>query len=450
MGRSRLLSLAVPAMLEMLLTMMVMFADTLMISPLGPASLAASGIANQVFFILILVLSVIGIGCNVLVAHAFGAKQEQQVKQVLEQSLFTALLAGLLLVAAVAWATPFLLALFQAEPTVHEMGSSYLAILSCSIPFLAFSLTIGAYLRGIGNMKTPMLVALFANLVNIVGNYLLIYGTGPLPALGINGSAVATLIARIAGLAVLVTIVQRSLHRIGPGWLRWRTHQREVYRSLLAVGGPAALSQAGYHVGQVVMLGIVALVGTNAIAARQISLSVESLSFLPGLGISIAITSIVGQHLGAREITQSYQEAAAAIKWAVGIMSAIGLFLFCSAEFLVGMFTDDQEVAALTVLCLQIMAVAQPAKAANMVLDGIFRGAAKTRWSLYVTLSGVWVWSLPLAYLIGIQLGWALPGIFVVISLEEWLRAAANLAFFFRKRWLMQQPSTLHAANGQT
>ncbi len=436
---NRLLSMAWPAMLEMLLYMLVFFVDTLMISPLGPAPLAAAGIANQIFSILVLLLSVVATGCNVLVAHASGANQPTEAKQVAEQSLFASFIAGSALMAGIALAAPSLMEWFHAGAQVQSLGVSFMRILAYSIPFLAVSMTLGAYLRGTGDMKTPMLAALLTNVLNVVGNLVLIHGAGPFPALGIDGSAIATLLARGAGLGVLLYLLYRRHDRIGGSMFRLSHHHPYLYRRLLSIGGPAALQQVGYHTGQMAMVIIIAMIGTTAIAARQISLSVESLSFLPGFGIGLAITSLVGMHLGAGALRQSYDEGAAAVRLGVWIMGSLGLVLFLAAEWLVGLFTTDQTVFPMAVLCLKIMAFAQPAKAANMILEGIFRGAAKTRWSLYVTLAGVWLWSLPLAYLTGVHFQWGLAAVFAVLALEEWLRAAANLLYFLKKRWMPVQ-----------
>jgi putative MATE family efflux protein len=438
---NRLLSLAWPAMLEMLLYMLVLFVDTLMISPLGPAALAAAGIANQIFSILVLLLSVVATGCNVLVAHASGANLPAEAKQVAEQSLFASFLIAAGVTAAITLTTPWMMALFQAQADVQALGAPFLRILAWSIPFLALSMTLGAYLRGKGDMKTPMLAAFFTNLFNVAGNLVFIHGVGPIPALGIDGSALATLLARMAGLALLFLLLYKRHHAIGSSMFRLSRHRPDVYRRLLSIGGPAALQQAGYHAGQMVMVIIIAMIGTTAVAARQISMSVESLSFLPGFGIGLAITSLVGLHLGAGSHRRCYEEAASAIRLGVSIMGSIGLALFLSAEWLVGMFTADQTVFPLAVLCLKIMAFAQPAKAANMILDGIFRGAAKTRWSLYVTLAGVWMWGLPLAYAAGVRMEWGLPAVFVVLALEEWLRAGANTLYFVKRKWLIAKPT---------
>jgi MATE family multidrug resistance protein len=432
--RRDVLNLALPAMGEQLLSMMVGIVDTFLVGHLGAASLAAVGLANQWVFMATMLFGAIATGSTALIARFIGARKPDQANEVLRQSMLLGALIGIIATVLGLSLAQQAVALLGAEPDVIGLGTSYLRVVS-SIFFFSTLMFIGnASLRGAGDTRTPLFVMLVVNALNIVVAWTAINGPFGLPQLGVVGSALGAATGRLVGGLLVLGIllrgrvnIQLKLTNLRPDWA--------LIRRILRVGLPSGLEQLLFRTGHMVFARILAELGTVAYAANQVAMNGWSLSFMPGFGFALAATTLVGQGLGAEDPEGAQRRGYTAYRMGAALMGTVGLAFLLFPAQIVGFFTDDPQVIAIGTMPLRMVGLIQPLLAATMIFTGGLRGAGDTRWPMFVTGGSIWLVRLPLAYLFALVLDWGLPGAWGALALDLSLRGLLNFLRFRGGRW---------------
>ncbi len=422
----RVLALALPAVGEQLLNMTVGLADTFMVGHLGAEAVAAVGLANQAVLLVTTFFAAVATGVTALVARHTGAAEGDRANGITHQGYLLGAALGVAMMAlGLALATPTMLVL-QAPAEVVAPGANYLSIVAITF-LLASWLFIGnAALRGSGDTRSPMLIMLAVNVVNIIVAYAFIYGPGPLPALGVAGSAIGAAIGRGAGGLIVTYLLWR-----GRAGLRLRLRHLlpdgVQIKRILNIGLPAGAEQLLMRFAMTAYTMTVAALGTQAFAAHQLALQGESLSYMPGFGFAVAATTLVGQGLGAGNPARARADAYLASRLAAIVMTAMGVLFFVFPAQIMGVFINDPEVIRLGIWPLRLVAFSQPALALVMVLAGALRGAGDTRATLAITGASLWLVRLPLALLLvgpfGLVGAWIAMGVDLNLrGLGMWLR----------------------------
>jgi MATE family multidrug resistance protein len=422
--RRDVLNLALPAMGEQLLSMMVGIVDTFLVGHLGAAPLAAVGLANQWVFMATMLFGAIATGSTALIARFIGAREPDRANEVLRQSILLGALIGIIATALGLSLAGQAVALLGAEADVIGLGSSYLRVVSSIFLFSTLMFIGNASLRGAGDTRTPLLVMLVVNGLNIVVAWTAINGPFGLPQLGVVGSALGAATGRLVGGLLVIGIllrgranIQLRLANLRPDWA--------LIRRILRVGLPSGLEQLLFRTGQMVFARILAELGTVAYAANQVAMNGWSLSFMPGFGFALAAEDPEGaQHRG----YTAYRMGAA-------LMGTVGLAFLLFPAQIVGFFTNDPQVIAFGTLPLRMVGLIQPLLAASMVYAGGLRGAGDTRWPMIVTGGSIWLVRLPLAYLFALVLDWGLPGAWTALAVDLSLRGLLNFLRFRGGRW---------------
>ncbi len=283
-----------------------------------------------------------------------------------------------------------LMSIFGMEPAVDQIGADYLRVVMGTVIVLTLMLLSSSVLRGAGDSRTPMLVTLFANVVNVVLTYGFVFGELGMPDLGAVGSAWGTFYSRVIGFLLLFWVLWRGRNGVTiRGRLGWRP-DFSAARQMLSIGVPAALEQL---LGSLSFLGltiIVGVLGTEALAAHRIAINAMSLSFLPGIGFALAATTLVGQSIGAHAPQEGAVAGNIATRWGAVWMSTLGLLFFFQAEALIRFFTPDMDVIRVGAIALRTVAIAQPFWAISFIQAGALRGTGDTRYPLYVNTIGSW------------------------------------------------------------
>jgi MATE family multidrug resistance protein len=432
MTQRRVLSLATPIIGENLLQTLVGAVDTFMVAHLGAAAVAGVGTSIEFVFFIISILSAIDVGATVLVSQAIGAADQQQANQLARQAIVWGLLLAIPVSVLLYLAAPAIIGLFGTEPDVAEAAITYLEIVAATSVALFLSFVCGAVLRGAGDSRTPLAAAVLANIVNIIVAYTLIFGNFGFPALGVAGSAIGAAAGRGVGAAYMLLAMARGKKAISlRGFRGWRP-QVVIARQLFSLGIPAAVEQMLSSGAFMVLLAVVALIGTPALAAQQIAFTALSTAFLPGLAFSITATALVGQSIGARLPADARQAWAISLRWGVAWLGVGGVLVFIFSEQLMRIFSSDQEVISSGVSALHALSIALPFWAVWFVSSGSLRGSGDTRTPLIVGASTMWL-SVLLAW-IGVRwfdggMGWVWTG-FVLTSAP----AAILVWWIFRQR----------------
>lgn len=386
----RVLSLAAPVIGENLLQTLLGVVDTILVAGLGAVALAGVGSALQVIFVLIAALSALSVGASVLVAQAYGAGDLAAARRFARQSLLWSVLVALPLALVGLPLTPTIIGLFGLPADVARVATDYLAVTIGTIVALTTSLIGGGVLRGVGDSRTPMLITLLTNVINVALAYVLIYGHLGAPALGAVGSAWATFAARLVGALVLVGVLLRGRNGVGIGGPGSWWPELAMARRVLGIGLPAAIEEVLVIGAFATLTPIVAALGTEALAAHRVVINVLSLSFLPGIGFGIAATALVGQSVGARRPAEARAVATLALRWAIGWMGALGVVFILFATPAMQIFTNDQVMIDIGAAAIRMVALAQPFWAATFVFAGALRGTGNTRTPLLITSVAVW------------------------------------------------------------
>lgn len=438
--RSSVLFLAGPAVLRNLLQTMVQMVSLMIVGSLGSSAIAAVGLANRVFFIIIGVLSALSVGATALVARNIGAKDQAGAERVVAMATVFSLVFGIALaIAGAAFAAPIMRWMMQLQEEIDlevvAQGAAYIRVVSASMSLGSLLFMANAVLQGAGDMKTPLYVMSGVNLLNLLLAWLLVTGVGPFPALGVVGAGYAAGIARMAG--GLVSFAVLASPRCAAGF-NLRTLLRinlPVLRDILHIGIPAAVEQLIHQGSQILYTLFIAGMGTASIAANSVAMSIQSLSFMPGFAFGLAATALVGQNLGAgssERAERSGYESLRLAMYAAG--AATALFLLLPTP-LARMYSTDPEVVSLTANCLRITALSQPALAAAQVLAGGLRGAGDTKWVMYITAVGNWGVRLVGSWVLGVYLGWGLIGVWVAMAVDQLLRGGLTVMRYRTGHW---------------
>ena len=326
-----------------------------------------------------------------------------------------------------------LLVLMGAEGDVLTQGVDFLQAVS-SVFIVSAIMFIGhACMRGAGDMRTPLLITVVVNLLNVGVAWALVNGVGPFPAVGVFGAGIGSAIGRAAGGLLVLVILLRGRAGLRLQWgegVDW-----SIIRRMARIGLPAAVDQVAHRLGMLVFVRTIAALGTVSFAAHQIALNAESTSFMPGWGFAIAATTLVGHGLGARDARRSERDAMLAFYIALAFMSVMGVAFIIFAPQIIGIFTEDAEVIAAGSTPLRVIGLAQPFLAAMMVFSGALRGAGDPITPMLVNAGSVWLIRVPGCLLATLWLGWGLTGVWAVMGLDLAVRGVVMFVQFRRGRW---------------
>ncbi|MHC4778659.1 MAG: MATE family efflux transporter [Planctomycetota bacterium] len=394
--------LAWPAMMQAFMGTVVFFFDRLMLGKHDTNEIAALIAAGTILWSVTSIFGVWTVGTLAVIARDKGAGVLDGMKYHVTTSMALSVTIGAVIALTGMLLARPLVGFFGTEPAVAAAAEEYLWILLVVMPVTFVGLTLMASFTGAGDTFSPMVASGVSNVLNIVGNYLLIFGNFGFPELGIRGAAISS--ATAFGVFTLLLFVfmfrKNSVIPIRPGDLT--TFSRESLRRILKVSFPAAAERLIFHAGFVGYARIVTGLGTLAMAAQEALIAIQSVVFLPGEGFGIAAGSIMGRHLGAGRPQDALRGAKVATWMAVIPLVTAGVVFIIIPDRLIGLFTDSWVIVAIGVPALIIGAFEGLFLGAFQVLSGGMRGAGDTRTPMVVTTAGIWLVRLPLCAFLGL------------------------------------------------
>ena len=412
-----LMKLAGPVILAEVGWMSMGLVDTVMVSPLGPAAIAATGMGSAVFTAIVIFGMGLMLGLDAFVSQAHGAGNRRECVLWLYQGVWLACCAAPIAM-ALAWILYGTLDYWGLHPETRRLVGPYLRVVALSaLPLLVYS-AFRRYLQGMHVVRPIMLALVSANVVNAAANWVLIYGNLGMPALGVEGSAWATTLARVYMAGFLYLAVRLEYRRSGH-------HHSSVDRALdpvrirrlIALGSPAA-SQVALEVG--VFAAATALAGRLdpvSSGAHQIALNIASLAFMVPLGLASSAAVRVGFAFGAGERRQAARAGWTALATGGVIMTALGIVFLLWPVPLLRVFSPDPRVIEIGVGLLAIAAAFQLFDGTQAVATGALRGISETRMPMIVNVIGHWLLGLPVGYVLCFRFGWGVRGLWIGLSI---------------------------------
>jgi MATE family multidrug resistance protein len=393
--------LAWPVMLSQLGHMLVGVADSVMVGRLGAVPLAAASLANVIFHLVLMFGIGVSYGITPLVAAADGNGDDQRISQLLKHAFAINIISGIILFGLIISASPGLYFLDQPEAVV-EMAIPYLGIITFSIIPLMIFQTYRQFAEGLSSTRMAMVIVIVSNVINIILNYLLIYGKFGFPALGLMGAGWASLISRVilAAWMLLWIYYGRKFRRFRPGFSIGK-YSKPFFRRILNIGIPAGV-QYIFEVGAfgfaVIMMG---WLGTNPLAAHQIAVNLAAITYMTASGLSAAATIRVGNQLGRKDITTLRTAAFSIFIMVIGFMACTAIIFIIGRNFLPSLYINDPEVIEIAAGLLVIAGFFQLSDGIQVVSLGALRGLEDVKIPTLVTFISYWVVALPLGYTLG-------------------------------------------------
>ena len=438
-----IVSLSIPSILAQISATVMFFIDASMVGHLGARASAAIGLVETTGWLIGGLSMAVNMGFSVQVAHAIGANDMERARRILRQSLVCCLLFSIAI---------SLVALSISLPLPHWLGGSdeiahdaslYFALIGVFGIFFQMEGLGGSMLKCSGNMKIPSVLNILMCIMDVVFNYFFIY----LLNLGVMGAALGTGLAELVTAVLmlyfllvrsdLLGIFRNTSTVVDNSWRAFRP-TADIVRNACAIGGPMALQHLLMGSAQIVSTLIVAPLGTVAIAAHSLAITVESLCYMPGYGIAEAATTLVGQSFGAGKRLLTQQFARMSVALGIGVMTLMGMLMWVMATELMGIMTPVADIIGTGAHCLRIEAFAEPMFAAAIVCNGVFVGAGDTLRPAMMSLASMWGVRLTLAALLAASYG--LPGVWTAMAIELTFRGLIFLARLFHGGWLKDVP----------
>ncbi len=426
--------LAIPMMLEMSMESVFAIVDIAFVSRLGTDAIAAVGITEALITVLYAVAVGLGLGVTAMVSRRIGAGEREAAARVTGQAIWVGAGLSLLIGVPGAYYAADMLSLMGASDSVIETGTGFAAVLLGGSASIIYLFLLNAAFRGAGDASVALRSLWLANGINIVLDPCLIFGLGPFPEMGVTGAAVATTIGRSIGVAYQLWYLFD-----GAGRLRFRLRNLALAPRVLA--RLLVISTGG--VGQfliatsswIIVMRIVALYGSTAVAAYTIGLRIFEFIWLPSWGLGNAAATLVGQNLGAGKPERAVVSTWRASKYNTIFMVLIGVVLVILAPAIAGFFTNDPDVLRYGINCLRILALGIPMYAVGMIVTQALNGAGDTTTPTAINFVCFWILQIPLAYWLAENVGLGPEGVFWAIVVSETLVTVLAVVAFRRGRW---------------
>ena len=430
--KGQLSKLVLPIFIETSLVMMLGAVDTVMLSQHSDNAVAAVGVVNQLVNLAVLVFQVISFGTTVLCSQYLGAGLKERMVQATGVAILLNVCTGALISAGLYLGSSFLLTLMGLRPELMAEGVSYMRIVGAFAFFQAVSLAISASLRSADKVIYPMMVTVVVNLLNIVGNYTLIFGKLGMPALGVEGAAISTSIARGVSMVILAIILFRKHIPRFPLRL-FRPFPWVELKNLLKIGLPAAGEEISYCGSQVVITFFINMLGNEALATRTYCWNMIFLVYIFSIAMGQGGAILIGHLVGERKVHAAYLLGCYTRRLAILVSVVLSVVLALLGRYGLEWLTDNEEIIRTGCIILWIDVALEIGRAINIWATQALRATGDVNYQFYVGITVQWLVSVGLSYLLGIHWGYGLLGMWVSFMLDENIR---GVIFIYRWRSL--------------
>lgn len=421
--------LVAPIFIETLLIMMLGAVDTVMLSQYSDEAVAAVGVVNQLVMFAFLIFEIINMGTSVLCSQYLGAKLPQKMVQVVGVSLLLNILIGLGVSAVLYFGAPWLLHMMGLRAELMTYGVNYMEIVGAFAFFQAISLTISASLKSADKAIYPMMVVVVVNVLNIIGNYTLIFGKFGMPALGVEGAAISTAFARGVSMVILFVILFRK--HISRFPLKYfRPFPWIELKNLLKIGVPSAGENMSYSLSQVVLTYFINLLGNEALAARMYVVNVVMFVYLFTIAMAQGGAISIGHLVGKKRIRGAYLLGKYVMRLSVLVSVTLSCIWALMGKTMFGWLTDNPEIIRMGVMVLYVDIILEIGKAINIYATNALRATGDVNYPFYVGVVMQWGVAVGCGYLFGLHWGWGLVGMWFAFLLDENIRGV-----IFVRRW---------------
>lgn len=429
-----LITFSLPMLLGNLLQTGYQIINTIWVgNKVGADAVAATAVSFPIIFILIALAAGATLATTILVSQYYGAKDYNMVEKVINNSFGIAIAGGLLLTVGGILASDSLLRLMGTPPEIFAMSSSYLKITLAGFVLLFLTFLISSILRGIGDTVTPLIFMAVGLGVNAILDPLMIIGIGPFPRMGLNGAAYASLIAQTVGLVMAVVYLNRKNHIVAIKFNKL-TLDKNLSLLLLKIGFPSMIQQSLISIGAFIVTGFVNSFGAVATAAFGSAQRIENLAFMPAMSLSLAVSALTGQNLGAGKPERVKEIFRAGLVLTSVITLTLSAMIELFPRLLLSMFVQEQGVLDIGVHYLRIVGASYILFAIMFISNGIINGSGHTMTTMFISLITLWIVRVPASALLS-RTALKTDGIWIAIFLSSLTAMVISLVYYFSGKW---------------
>lgn len=434
---STLVTIALPIILQNLMQSLVNMLDTIMVGQLGSVAIASVGLGNQIFFLLNMVLFGISSGAAIFVAQYWGKKDITGVRRTLGLALTLATVVATLFMLVAVIAPYFLIGLYSNDPLVVQEGGKYLRLVALSYPITAIGFVYAQTFRSTEQVRLPMVATLVSLTANAILNYLLIFGIGFFPVMGVQGAAVATVISRTIELIILVGIGYKRKYAAAAQLKEIISFDMGFAGRYIRIALPVIINETLWGLGITLQNSIFSHAGTDAISAFNICSTISQLTWIFFIGTGSAAAIIIGKQIGAGQRELAIKSANT-FGWFMPVLAAVvALALLPLSKMLPIFFDVEKEILQQAKMMLLVLMVSYPFKSFNMcMVVGVCRSGGDTVFAALIDVLTLWLVALPMGYITGLVLGLEPWMVYACILAEEPIKAIMGFVRLRSKKWL--------------
>lgn len=434
---SVLLTIGLPVALQNLFSSGLNLVDSVMVGRLGDTSLAAVGIANTVFFLMVVFMFGIGSGISIFIAQYWGRKDYAGVRMTMAIGVTAGFIVSIFFMIITLILPGQIMRIFTVDAEVIRLGSDFLRIAAFSYPLAAISNVFYSGLRSVKKAALPLWVSAVSIVVNTVLNALLIYGMAGFPRLGVRGSSIATLIARSLELLLIVFMVYLRKYPIAIHFKDFAAVQTPFLKEILRVTTPVVMNEGLWSLGISTYTVLFAKMGTEYVASYNILQTIDRLAFALTMGMASATAALVGHKIGEGKTRHAYLYAARTNIMGTLVGALIGVVLFAESSNIVNLFNVSVQTKEYAIVLIRIFSVMIPIKTFNLEnLLGALRSGGDTRFAFLAEIIPLWLFAIPLAFLAGWKFAWAVPVVYLFTVSDEIFKAIVGLKRFVSQKWI--------------
>lgn len=423
----KILSLSIPAAIGNFFDMTQVLVDMIMLGRVSPESVAAAGFSMQFLGFLYAIMAFFSVGTSAVISRLVGAGKLEEVSKVIFISCIIAFIISIpFTILGVFFPELIFLAMGVSEDVLKN-GIIYYSIISITVPVVFVEMAIYSSFNSIGDTKTPLKIVLFANIINTILDYLLIFGKFGFPQLGIKGAAIATAVSYFISFFIYLYAINRKIP------IKFDIDFKYV-KKIFSISIPAGFERVFTYFSFLIFVKLIAEYGTYVFAGYQIGLRIEGLAFMPGFGFTIAAMTIVGQSLGSNNPQQAEKMAWETAKLASIFMGIMGVFMVFFPQYIAMIFTDNSIVVEETSRYLRIVGLTQVPLAIGFVLSGALRGAGATKTTMIINSFSLWFFRIIPAYIFSKTFS-DVKYIYYAMFIETYAKAFILYFFFKKGKW---------------
>lgn len=434
-SHSHLLAIAWPIFVEQALRILIGAVDTFMVSHVSDGAVAALGVANQLIILFLILFNFVGIGASVVLTHHLGAKDHVGAARIMKNAIAVNTWLGILASLLVCQAAAPLLRMMQLPADLMQYALPFLSLMGGSLFLEAMGLSIASILRANKHTRDAMFVAAGQNVLNVAGNCITLFGLFGCPKMGVLGVAISSVISRGCSCLALWVLLDYRTHLRLRAIDFFRIDGVSISR-ILRIGLPGAGEHLCYWTAFMLVTTFVAQMGADPLAAQSYTLQLQRFVMLFSISIGLGTEILVGHCVGAGQFDDAYRQLLHSLRTGLLVVTGAILLLALAAPLAIRGFTNNATIITSAVILLRLAVPLEIGRVFNVVVINSLRATGDVGFPIQMAALSMWCVWVPLAWFLGIKLGWGLPGVWIAMATDEWTRGILMYRRWKTRKWV--------------